>query len=133
MKEDNILGIIGGIGISAVAGAVGAVVDIFNAFFGNNRETWRDKVRSEVIQAYSGQGDKMAAVIKVFYQTKTDALCQNLQESINARIADMERQLQDILREKETQEQDAAKKKSYLLSKRDELHRISQELNRLVL
>ena len=133
MKEDNILGIIGGIGISAVAGAVGAVVDIFNAFFGNSRETWRDKVRSEVIHAYSGQGDKIATVMKPLYQERTEEICRKLQESVNARIDDMEHQLQDILREKEAREQDATKKKKYLLSKQDELHYISQELNRLVL
>ena len=130
-REDSIFGVIGSIGVGVVAGAVGAAVDLLSALFGNHRETWRDKVRSEVIQAYSGQGDKMAAVMKQFYQERADAFCRNLQESINARIADMERQLQDILREKDAQEQDAEQKKSYLLSKQEELRRLSQELNHL--
>ena len=69
----------------------------------------------------------------MLYQSKTEELCHNLKENVNARIADMERQLQDILREKEAQEQDTEKKKADLLYKQDELRCISQEMNRLLL
>lgn len=133
IKEDNIFGIIGGIGISAVAGAVGVVTELFNLFFGGDREAWRDKVRSEVIRVYSGQGDKITTAMKTLYQSKTEDLCHHLKENVNNRISDMERQLQDILREKEVQEQDAEKKKSALLHKQDELRRIFEEMNRVVL
>ncbi len=132
-KEDNILGVIGGIGMGVIAGAVGVVADIFSAFFGNKRETWRDKIRAEVVRTYSGQGEKIAKVMKTLYKEKTEALCRDIQGSVNARIADMEWQLQNILSEKESKEQDAERKKSYLISKQAELNKISGELNRLVL
>ena len=132
-REDNILGVIGGIGMGVIAGAVGVVADIFSAFFGNKRETWRDKIRAEVVRTYSGQGEKIAKVMKTLYKEKTEALCRDIQGSVNARIADMEWQLQNILSEKESKEQDAERKKSYLLSKQAELNKISGELNRLVL
>ena len=132
-KEDNILIIMGGIGIGAVAGAIGIVADLFSAFFGNSHESWRDKIRSEVIRAYSGQGNRMSSVMKPLYLAKAEEVCKDLQENVNARISDMEHQLQEILREKEAQEQDADNKKSYLLSKQEELRRISHELNRLAL
>ena len=132
-KEDNIFGMIGCISMGAIAGVVGVVTELFGACFGDGRETWRDKVRSEVIRAYSGQGDRIAVAVKTLYQSKTEELCHNLEENVNARIADMERQLQDILREKEAQEQDAEKKKAGLLYKQEELRRISQEMKRLIL
>ena len=132
-NEKTILGVIGGIGMGVIAGAVGVVADIFSAFFGNKRETWRDKIRAEVVRTYSGQGEKIAKVMKALYKEKTEALCRDIQGSVNARIADMEWQLQNILSEKESKEQDAERKKSYLLSKQAELNKISGELNRLVL
>lgn len=132
-KEDNIFGMIGCISMGAIAGVVGVVTELFGACFGDGHETWRDKVRSEVIRAYSGQGDRIAVAVKTLYQSKTEELCHNLEENVNARIADMERQLQDILREKEAQEQDAEKKKAGLLYKQEELRRISQEMKRLIL
>ena len=132
-KEDNIFGMIGCISMGAIAGVVGVVTELFGAFFGDGRETWRDKVRSEVIRAYSGQGDRIAVAVKTLYQAKTEEFCHNLKENVNARIADMERQLQDILREKEAQKQDAEKKKAGLLYKQEELRRISQEMKRLIL
>ena len=131
--DNNVFDIIGGISIGVVAGAVGVATELFSAFFGDSRETWRDKVRSEVIRAYTGQGGKLTTAVKTLYQSKAEEICQNLKENIDARIADMERQLQDILQEKEAQEQDAEKKKADLLYKQDELRCISQEMNRLLL
>ena len=133
VETKSALEFIGALGFSAAAGIIGGVVDIFNAFFGNGRDTWRDKVRSEIIRAYSGQGDKMAATLKNLYQTRTEEVCRSLKERVDARVKDMERQLRDILREKESQEQDAEKERRYLQAKLEELRRISQDLNRIAL
>lgn len=130
-KQDNILDVIGCLGSCVIAETVGVLSSIYSALSGNSRETWRDKIRSEVIRAYSGQGDRMAAVMKPLYRKKTEECCRNLQKNVDSRIADMEQQLQDILREKEAQEQDVETKKDYLLSKKEELRRLSQELSRL--
>lgn len=108
-KAKRFMDFIGNFSVGAIAGAVGFFADLFGAFFGDRRETWRDKVRSEVIRAYSGYGDLMAETMKPLYNEKAQTTCQNLKEAVNARIYDMERQLQDILREKEVREQDAEK------------------------
>lgn len=133
VKKDDVLKAIGGIGVAAMIGTMGAVAELFGSLFGSRRETWRDKIRSEVVHAYSGQGDKMAKAFKAMYQSKVDAVCGNFEKQVRGRIEDMEQQLQNIIREKEAQEQDAEKRKSYLLAKQEELRHISQEMNRLVL
>ena len=134
LKEDAGFGerILSGVG-AALAGAVGVVADLYAAFFGGRRETWRDKVRSEVIRAYSGQGDRMAKALKEMYQAQTEAACQSAQESVHARIDDMERQLREILRQKEAQEQDAKQQAAHLMQKQHEMHEISQELTKMIL
>lgn len=132
-NQDGLLGVIGCIGIGTIAGAVGVAADLFNSFFGDNgRETWRDKVRSQVVRTYSGLGDTMAKTITPIYKSSADEYCRNLQENVNRRLEDMERQLQDIIREKEAQEKNAEQQKAFLMGKKKELNAISQELNKLV-
>lgn len=132
-NQDGLLGVIGCIGIGTIAGAVGVAADLFNSFLGDNgRETWRDKVRSQVVRTYSGLGDTMAKTITPIYKSSADEYCRNLQENVNRRLEDMERQLQDIIREKEAQEKNAEQQKAFLVGKKKELNAISQELNKLV-
>ena len=136
-KADNLFGVIGGIGIGTIAGTLGVAADLFNSFFGGNsqssvREDWRDKVRSQVVRTYSGLGDKMAKTVTPIYKSSADEYCRNLQKNVNRRLEDMERQLQDIIREKEAQEKNAEQQKVFLMGKKKELNAISQELNKLV-
>ena len=120
-------------GVGIIAGTVGIAADLVNSFLGNkSRDDWRDKVRSQVVRTYSGLGDKMASTIKPIYQSGADKVCRELQLSVNGRLDDMERQLQNIIKEKEAQERNAEQQKAYLMGKKQELARIAGELNKLV-
>lgn len=117
---------------SVVYSTVQVIADVFNSLFGNNvYEQQRNKIRSQVIEAYQNQGKDMTINLKTQFQTQTQELCKSIQKDIDARIDDMERQLKEILAEKETQEQDSKSQCDYLTKMKDELKRIDDKVQQL--
>ena len=123
--------ILNGLG-AALASTAGVVADIWSALTGKKNDSWRDKVRLQVISTYSSQGERMAKSLKKQFTSLVDGFCKNIKQDVDDRLDDMERQLQDIIEEKETKEQDAEREKAYLLGKKDELRKISRDLHELV-
>lgn len=119
---------------SVIYSTLQVVADAFNSLFGSNaHEERRSKIRSQVIKAYQNQGKDMAINLEAQFQTQTQELCKSVQKDINARIDDMERQLKEILAEKETQEQDSKSQCEYLTKKQDELKRLGNTVRQITL
>lgn len=114
--------------------AFGVVKDVYNSFTGtsDSRKDWRDEIRNTIDKTYRSLDKDMSKTLSQQYNQKSDEMCNGFQNGIDARIKDMESQLKNILREKESQEQDAARKRNYLLQKQAEIQRIENNLNSLV-
>ena len=125
---ERISHILTGVGNSVLQVLSGIWIDLFGS---NAHEERRNKIRSQVIEAYQNQGKDMAINLKAQFQTQTRELCKSIQKDIDARIDDMERQLKEILAEKETQEQDTKSQCDYLAKMKDELKRIDNEVRQL--
>ena len=125
---ERISHILTGVGNSVLQVLSGIWIDLFGS---NAHEERRNKIRSQVIEAYQNQGKDMAINLKAQFQTQTRELCKSVQKDIDARIDDMERQLKEILAEKETQEQDTKSQCDYLAKMKDELKRIDNEVRQL--
>lgn len=127
-------GIVDRIGNAVSAFFLGGI-GLISSFFGGDSQresnAWRDKIRSDVVKAYSGKGEAMAQAFQMQYAARASAMCRGIEESVNSRVEDMEHQLSELLREKERQEKDAAEKQAYLTEKREEARRLSKELAEL--
>ena len=118
-------------GFAALGGtALGIAVDVYNRINGtaDTKQNWRDKVRESVEKTYASLDKELTKELTRQYKKNADDICNNFQDKVDARIDDMQNQLQNILREKKSQEQDATRKKNYLLQKQNELLKIEQNL-----
>ena len=108
----------------------GVFADAYNRINGtaDTKQNWRDKVRASIEKTYGSLDKELTKELTRQYKKNADDICNNFQDKVDARIDDMQKQLQNILREKKSQEQDAARKKNYLLQKQNELRIIEQNL-----
>ena len=113
---------------AALASTAGVVSKLWSWFSGEAQADWRDKIRTQVSSAYSGEGDCLAKAFAKQYKAKVTELCRQVQEAVDARIGDMEAQLQSILKEKEAQEQEAQARQAMLKEKQEELRKLAREL-----
>lgn len=121
---DRVLSGLGG----AVASGAGLISELWSMFSGGAKSDWRDSVRSQVFKAYGQEGERLKKFFRRQYEAKVEELCHQVQDSVDSRIRDMEAQLKAILREKEAQEEDAGQQQRMLEKKRDELRKLSREL-----
>ena len=110
----------------------GAGHDLISFARGKQRKDWREKVRDEVDRHYKDIGTELAKTMRKTYNAQVATACEKIQLTVNERIKDMEEQLQAIIREKETTEQNASRTKNYLEQKLHALYQIEQTLNNIV-
>lgn len=118
------------------ASSVGAVIigvtsDVISLARNKQQKDWREKVRDEVDRHYKDMGTELAKTMRKTYNAQVATACEKIQLTVNERIKDMEEQLQAIVREKETTEQNASRKKNYLEQKLYALHQIEQTLSNI--
>lgn len=127
---ERVLHVLDGVGTSVLQVLSSVWVKLFDS---DVHEQWRSKIRSQVVEVYQNQGKDMAANLKAQFQTQTQELCKSIREDIDARIDDMERQLKEILAEKESREQDSKSHCEYLARKKDELTALGNNISRIAL
>ncbi len=119
--------VLSGLG-AAIASGAGLISELWSMFSGGAKSDWRDSVRSQVFKAYGQEGERLKKSFRRQYEAKVEDLCQQVQDSVDSRIKDMEAQLKAILREKEVQEEEAGQQQKMLEEKREELRKLSREL-----
>lgn len=130
-RGTSFFGMLGNLFAGAVSAVAGFVSDVFSGD-SSSKKDWREEIRETVEKTYRSLDKDMANTLKKQFDSNAKNMCDNFQRGVNARINDMERQLKDILREKESMEQDASRKKNYLLQRQNELSQIEKNLNSLV-
>ena len=115
-----------------ITGAVGFVSDVYNKVTGSSsKKDWREQIRNTIDKTYKSLDKDMTRTLTKQYNADADDICRRFQAGINARIDDMDRQLKDILREKESREQDVARQKNYLTVKQNQLRQLEKNLDAL--
>lgn len=118
-------------GVAATfATAVGVISGIFSMLTGQNQTDWRSKVKCQVIEAYSAEGQRLQETFHQQYMAMVTDLCQQIKVSVDERINDMNEQLMSILHEKESRENDSKRLQEELKQQKEKLHQIYQELEK---
>ena len=110
------------------------VASYFGGFFDSEstkQAKKKAKIKNLLNNHYRGIGDEMAKKLKKSYLSQIQDACSSIEQTANARIDDMERQLQTVIKQKEAKEQDIEQERKILNNKRDVLQNISNELNTL--
>ena len=109
--------------------AFGVVGDLLNMATGQQTKSdWRDKIRKDIERVYGSLDKNMTRVLNEEYSQRANDMCRSVQISVNARIDEMEHQLKEIIREKESREQDIVKQREYLMNKQEQLNKITKDL-----
>lgn len=114
--------------VGVFATAAGVISGLFDMFTGRSQTDWRSQVRTQVIESYRDEGQRLQVAFQQQYGAMVDALCKQIEESVAVRINDMQEQLQSILSEKESQERDAQQRQADLQQKKEELRQLCREL-----
>ena len=116
-------------GFGAVITGIGSLAaKAYNYVTGNNpKEKKIRSIREQITEYYEQQGKDMARNMKSQFESQTSELCANVQSVINARIDDMDRQLKNILAEKDSREQDVQKQREFLQQKQRELKALAEQ------
>ena len=115
----NVIGALGsGIGYLATSA--------YNYFTDNDPQKNRLRsVREQITKYYEQQGRDLKSQL----ESHTRKICSNVQTAINACIDYMDRQLKDILAEKDSREQDAKKQFNLLQQKQKDLNSLAEQIN----
>ena len=106
---------------------------LYESIFGTDRRaSRRNSIRSQIYETYQAQSRETAKTLKEQFKAQTAEICDSVQSAVEARIDDMEKQLKDILTEKESKEQDAQQQCEYLNRKLSELKNANAEVARLI-
>lgn len=106
---------------------------LYESIFGTDRRaSRRNSIRSQIYETYQAQSRETAKTLKEQFKAQTAEICDSVQSAVEARIDDMEKQLKDILTEKESKEQDAQQQCEYLNRKLSELKTITAEVSRVI-
>ncbi len=131
------LGIGGGIGalfagisFFPVVAALG-VGAWFLGFFDDKNEKIKNKAKSYITDHYRKTNKDLMKKMRECYTAQIKSVCQSVEETAQMRIADMQQQLQLVIKEKEDVERDAAKERQILEEKQSLLHKISSNLQSL--
>lgn len=138
----NINSIINGAGIGAIiAGVVGGAVLPFMIlgglaakFFGssnsneNSPQRQKDKLKRDLHKHYRAEYEKIEKQVFEQYQELVVQYCKKLENMMQARIEDMQGQLQVVINQKTMKEQDAAKQQQHLSQMLKEVQNIRQHL-----
>lgn len=134
-NNEGLFGALGGMCVAALLGASGLGV-LLGAFvgwniFGNNddkKDKLKAAVRKEFDENYKGFSEKMCSQ----YKKNSSALCQNLNQAVVNRLDNMEKQLQNLIDQKETAEVDSKKEQSKLNAQLQELNNIKNKLSEVM-
>ena len=124
--------------LTSAIGFIGSSIAYFGAkcyewFTGRNREAERrNKIRAQIYDIYQKQSKETSSQLKEKFSEQTKEICASIQENVNKRVDEMERQLKEILAEKESQEQNVAKQTEYLNKQLGELKNIGNKIISLV-
>ena len=66
----------------------------------------KNVIKNKLTDHYNGLGKKIANDINKQYMNRIEEICQFIEKAANYRIDDMERQLNNMIKEKESKEQD---------------------------
>ena len=113
--------------IGALGSGIGYLVtSVYNHFTDNDPQKNRLRsVREQITKYYEQQGRDLKSQL----ESHTRKICSNVQTAINARIDDMDRQLKEILAEKDSREQDAKKQFNLLQQKQKDLNSLAEQIN----
>ena len=112
--------------IGALGSGIGYLVtSAYNYFTDNDPQQNRLRsVRDQITKYYEQQGRDLKSQL----ESHTRKICSNVQTAINARIDDMDRQLKNILAEKDSREQDAKKELKLLQQKQKDLNSLAEQI-----
>lgn len=102
---------------------------LYEMFTGKDRQAdRRNKIRAQIYELYQQQSKETAQQLKEQFSVQTKEICASIQQNIDDRIDDMERQLKEILAEKESKEQNVEQQCRYLNRQLSELKNIGNEI-----
>lgn len=140
MKSDLLLyGIGGGIGLVLSGAAIFPVVAVLGAaawfmgFFEDENLKIKRQIKRKFVNHYRNVSEEIAQKIKKGYLLQMDKVCSSVEKVANARIEDMENQLNTIIRQKENKEHSIEIECQKLNDKQNNLMKINEELNILKL
>lgn len=129
----------GGIGL-AIAGMALAPVILglglgawLCGFFGNNDLKIKRQLKNKCENHYKKVSKSFAENVKKGYLSQIDKVCSSVEKVANARIEDMENQLNTIIKQKENKEHSIEIECQKLNDKQNNLMKINAELNTLKL
>lgn len=139
--KSNLLlyGIGGGIGLVLSGAALFPVVAALGAaawfmgFFEDENLKIKRQIKNKFVNHYRNVSKEIAQNVKKGYLNQIDKVCSSVEKVANARIEDMENQLNTIIKQKENKEHSIEIECQKLNDKQNKLMKINAELNTLKL
>ena len=139
--KSNLLlyGIGGGIGLVLSGAALFPVVAALGAaawfmgFFEDENLKIKRQIKNKFVNHYRNVSKEIAKNVKKGYLSQIDKVCSSVEKVANARIEDMENQLNTIIKQKENKEHSIEIECQKLNDKQNNLMKINAELNTLKL
>lgn len=122
--------VLGGAALLPIIAALG-VGAWFLGFFEDKDLKMKNVIKNKLTDHYNGLGKKIANDINKQYMNRIEEICQFIEKVANYHIDDMERQLNNMIKEKESKEQDIKIEFQRLESKENILIEINRKLDSL--
>ena len=122
--------VLGGAALLPIIAALG-VGAWFLGFFEDKDLKMKNVIKNKLTDHYNGLGKKIANDINKQYMNRIEEICQFIEKAANYRIDDMESQLNNMIKEKESKEQDIKIEFQRLESKENILIEINRKLDSL--
>ena len=101
--------------------------------FDDQNQVMKNKIKNKIKSHYSGVGEILSKNVKKQFSQQIEEACFSIESAANARIEDMEQQLNLIIAQKEQKEHDAAEERRMLKDKQEVLHKVERSINELKL
>lgn len=121
-----------GVALFPVVAALGAAA-WFMGFFEDENLKIKRQIKNKFVNHYRNVSKEIAQNVKKGYLNQIDKVCSSVEKVANARIEDMENQLNTIIKQKENKEHSIEIECQKLNDKQNKLMKINAELNTLKL
>ena len=121
-----------GVALFPVVAALGAAA-WFMGFFEDENLKIKRQIKNKFVNHYRNVSKEIAQNVKKGYLNQIDKVCSSVEKVANARIEDMENQLNTIIKQKENKEHSIEIECQKLNDKQNNLMKINAELNTLKL